>query len=230
MLALPQQAKYVHKRFADDRELVLLSSGLSLATPLADALTRRAFRECFVSAEVSLPRSQDEFAQRLESRRGGLTEVADELAATMVLALKELRAARTVLGTLAPAAFAEAIADITAQLQTLLPPAFIETTPRPWLDYLPRYLKAVARRIERLAGNLKRDAELAAKVKPFSAALRALSAQPSLAGTGEQLEQLRWMIEEFRVSLFAQELRTMMKVSEKRLAEQLELARKEVRG
>jgi len=230
MLALPQQAKYVHKRFADNRELVLLSSGLPLAMPLADALTRRAFRECFVPLDAALPRSSAEFAQRLESRRGALTEVADQLAATLLSGLKELRAARTALRTLAPAVFADAIADITAQLQTMLPPAFIEVTPHPWLDYLPRYLKAVTRRIERLAGNLKRDAELSAKVKPFSAALRSLSAQPSLAGTGEQLEQLRWMIEEFRVSLFAQELRTMMKVSEKRLAEQLELARKEVSG
>jgi ATP-dependent helicase HrpA len=166
----------------------------------------------------------------LESRRGGLSEVADELAATLVAALQELRAARVALARLSPAVFADAIADVTAQLQTMLPPTFIEATPRPWLDYLPRYLKAVTRRIERLAGNLKRDAELAVKVKPFSTALRSLAAQPSLAGTGAQLEQLRWMIEEFRVSLFAQELRTLMKVSEKRLAEQLELARKEASG
>jgi ATP-dependent helicase HrpA len=230
MLALPQQAKYVHKRFSDNRELVLLSSGLSLSMPLAEGMTRRAFRECFLSADTTLPRTQEQFAQRLESRRGGLTEVADDLAATMATVLKELRTARTALGTLAPAIFADAVADITAQLQTMLPPSFIEATPRPWLDYLPRYLKAVTRRIERLTGNLKRDAELAAKVKPFSAALRGLSAQPALAGTGEQIEQLRWMIEEFRVSLFAQELRTMMRVSEKRLAEQLELARREVSG
>ena len=230
MLALPQQARYVHKRFSDNRELVLLSSGLSLAMPLAEGLTRRAFRECFLAADTTLPRTREEFAQRLESRRAGLTEVADDLAATMVSVLKELRTARTALGALARAVFADAIMDITAQLQTMLPPSFIEATPRPWLDYLPRYLKAVTRRIERLTGNLKRDAELSAKVKPFSAALGTLSVQPALAGTGEQLEQLRWMIEEFRVSLFAQELRTMMKVSEKRLAEQLELARKEVSG
>ncbi len=230
LLALPQQAKYVHKRFADNRELVLLSSGLALAPPLADALTRRAFRECFVPADTELPRGQDEFARRLESRRAALPEVADALAGIIVATLKELRAARAALAALSPAAFGDAIADITAQLQILLPPTFVETTPRPWLDYLPRYLTAVGRRIERLAGNLKRDAELAAKVKPFATTLRALLAQPSLAGSSEQLEQLRWMIEEFRVSLFAQELRTMMKVSEKRLAEQLELARKEATG
>jgi ATP-dependent helicase HrpA len=109
----------------------------------------------------------------------------------------------------------------------LLPPAFIETTPHPWLDYLPRYLKAVTRRIERLAGNLRRDAELAAKVKPFAAALGSLCARRPAALPHAQLDTLRWMIEEFRVSLFAQELRTMMKVSEKRLGEQAELARAE---
>ena len=223
LLALPQQVKYIHKRFADDRELVLLSSGLSLSLTLADALTHRAFRECFLPSETPLPRSPEEFAKLLESRRGALSEVADEVAATILSVLKELRSARAALSGLAPAVFGDAMADINAQLQTMLPPTFIESTPRPWLDYLPRYLKAIARRVERLAGNLKRDTELSAKVKPFAAALRGLQAQ----AMSPAVEQLRWMIEEFRVSLFAQELRTMMKVSEKRLDEQVALVRHE---
>jgi ATP-dependent helicase HrpA len=226
LLALPQQAKYIHKRFADDRELVLLSSGLSLSLPLAEALTHRAFRECFLPGDVPLPRSQAEIATLLESRRGALSEVADQVAAIVLSVLKELRAARSGLSGLAPAVFGDAIADIAAQLQTMLPPTFIEATPRPWFDYLPRYLKALTRRIERLGGNLKRDAELAAKVKPYAAALKALRAQ----AMSPSVEQLRWMIEEFRVSLFAQELRTMVKVSEKRLDEQVALARQEASG
>jgi ATP-dependent helicase HrpA len=106
-----------------------------------------------------------------------------------------------------------------------LPPDFIETTPRPWLDYLPRYLKAITRRIERLPPNVRRDAELSAKVKPFSTALLSLLALPALSGVRPELDELRWMIEEFRVSLFAQELKTMIRVSDKRLDEQLSLAR-----
>jgi ATP-dependent helicase HrpA len=230
MLALPQQVKYIHKRFADDRDLVLLSSGIALARPLSDSLTRRAFLECFFPTDVPLPRSQGEFANLLESRRAALGDVADDLAVTLLSVLRELRSARAALAALAPAAFAAPIADITAQLQVLLSPTFIESTPRPWLDYLPRYLKAITRRIERLAGNLKRDAELSAKVRPSSLALETLTAQPSLTSPREQLEHLRWMIEEFRVSLFAQELRALLKVSEKRLAEQLDLARKETSG
>ena len=227
MLALPQQAGYVHKRFADDRDLVLLSRGIALALPLADALTQRAFRERFLPLETPLPRSAAEFAKLLETRRASLSDSADELAALVLAIFRESRSARTALSALAPAAFAAAIADINSQLQALLPPEFIETTPAPWLDHLPRYLKAVTRRIERLAGNLRRDAELAAKVKPFSAALRSLSAQRSAGWPHAQLDTLRWMIEEFRVSLFAQDLRTMLKVSEQRLAEQAEAARRE---
>ncbi|MDB6089623.1 MAG: ATP-dependent helicase HrpA [Gammaproteobacteria bacterium] len=225
MLALPQQAKYVGKRVTDDRELVLLSRGLPLMQSLADALTQRAFRECFLPAEVPLPRTQQAFSRVLEGRRAELSAVADRLAVTALAALKEWRTARAALDSLRSASFADVVADIDAQLSLLLPPDFIESTPRPWLDYLPRYFKAITRRIERLPANIRRDAELTAKVKPFTTALRTLMAQPSLAGVRPELEQLRWMIEEFRVSLFAQDLKTMLRVSEKRLAEQLSVAR-----
>jgi ATP-dependent helicase HrpA len=225
MLALPQQAKYVSKRVTDDPELVLLSRGLSLTQSLANAATQRAFRECLLPADVPLPRNQLDFNSALEGRRALLSDVADRLAATILSTLKEWRGARAALENLHSASFADVVADINAQLTLLLPPDFIESTPRPWLDYLPRYLKAITRRIERLPPNVRRDAELAAKVKPFVTALRTLMAQPMIAGVRPELEQLRWMIEEFRVSLFAQDLKTMLRVSEKRLTEQLSVAR-----
>ena len=226
MLALPQQAKFVHKRIDDDRELVLLSGGLSLEQSLADALTQRAFRECFLPAEVPLPRNAQEFSKLLDSRRAQLSDVADRLAGIVTLTLKEWRAARTALnGLRSGTSYADVVKEIDAQLLLLLPANFIETTPRPWLDYLSRYLKAITRRIERLPPNVRRDAELAAKVRPFNTAMLSLLAQPALSGVRPELDELRWMIEEFRVSLFAQELKTMIRVSEKRLADQLSLAR-----
>jgi len=226
MLALPQQARYVSKRMSDDRELILLSRGLSLRQSLADALTQRAFRDCFAPDDVLLPRTAPDFNRVLEERRAQLAEIADRLATTIRSILKEWRAARSALDGLRSGSFADAFSDIDAQLGLLLPSDFIESTPRPWLDYLPRYLKAVTRRIERLPANARRDAELAAKVKPFVAALRTLMAEPVLSGGARpDVEELRWMIEELRVSLFAQELKTMLRVSEKRLAEQLALAR-----
>jgi ATP-dependent helicase HrpA len=225
MLALPQQAKFVSKRVTDDRELILLSRGLPLRQSLADALTQRAFRECFLPAEAVLPRTAQDFTKLLDARRAQLSDVADRLATTITLTLKEWRAARAALDGLRAGAFGDVIAEVNAQLTMLLPPDFIESTPRPWLDYLPRYLKAITRRIERLPPNVKRDAELAAKVKPFAAALRAFIAEPVITRVRPELEELRWMIEEFRVSLFAQELKTMVRVSEKRLEDQIRLVR-----
>jgi ATP-dependent helicase HrpA len=215
---------------ADDRELVLLSGGLPLHGSVADALTRRAFRECFLPADLPLPRSEKVFASLLESRRSQLNEVADRLSVIVTSTFREWRAVRSALEKLRSPSFAGAADDINSQLEALLPPDFIESVPRPWLDYLPRYLKAIARRIERLPANAKRDAELAAKVKPFITGTQALVAQLTRPTIPGNLLQLRWMIEEYRVSLFAQELKTLLKVSDKRLAEQLEAARVEARG
>lgn len=230
MLQLPQQAKYVAKRMADDRELVLLSRGLPLEGSVPEALVRRSFRECFLPAEVPLPRDEKAFAGLLDSRRSQLNEFADRLSSIVTLVFKEWRAVRLALEKLTSPSFTPAVSDINAQLKALLTPGFIESVPRPYLDYLPRYLKAIARRLERLPANAKRDAELASKVKPFTTALQGLLAQLTRPTVPPELSQLRWMIEEYRVSLFAQELKTLMKVSDKRLAEQLEAARVEARG
>ncbi|MEJ1961996.1 MAG: ATP-dependent RNA helicase HrpA [Gammaproteobacteria bacterium] len=229
LLALPQQARFVSQRMGADRELVLLSSGLQLAQPLAQALTWRAARECFLPDEVPIPRTREAFEALLESRRGELSNVADQLASAVGGILKEWRQVRMSLDavrTIAPAA----AASIDAELTSLLPPDFIESTRHDWLAHVRRYLKAIRRRIERLPGEVKRDAELNARVAPFAEALRKLAAEAPLSRPRPELQHFRWMIEEFRVSLFAQEMRTVLRVSEKRLSEQLEKARAEARA
>jgi ATP-dependent helicase HrpA len=228
LLALPQQAKFVSQRLGGDRDLVLLSSGLSLDQPLPASLTWRAARECFFPDDEPLPRTREAFDALLEARRGDFADVADKLAATVSGILREWRQVRVSLDrirTMAP----DAAASIDAELAALLPPDFVESTPREWLAHFPRYLKATLRRIERVRGDMKRDAELNARVTPYANALRAMTAESPRARPRPELQQLRWMIEEFRVSLFAQEMRTVLRVSEKRLAEQLEKARAEAR-
>jgi len=147
--------------------------------------------------------------------------------------LKEWRTARSELERLrsvsAPTQssdpFASAFADIDAQLAGLLSPDFVRATPAPWLEQLPRYLKAVARRLARLPGNARRDAELASRIAPFVRGWQQLMAQRAATAALPAIEQLRWMLEEFRVSLYAQDLKTLMPVSEKRLEAELERAR-----
>ena len=219
VLALPQQARYWQKRITEDRELVLQSRGLELAQPLPDAMVQRIFLDSFVPPEAPLPRSRAAFSRRLEDGKARLEERGTRLLGTVGSILREWRAVRGAMGAARNAA--NALADINTQLAMLLPSDFIESTPEPWLGHLPRYLKALARRLGRLPAEARRDEELASRVRPFAAALRELRAAQG-EGVRAELAQLHWMIEEFRVSLFAQDLKTVMRVSEPRLAEQIE--------
>ena len=225
LLALPQQTRYWRKRCAEDRELILQSRGLELAQPLADALVQRIFLDVFVPPEAPLPRSREAFNRQLEEGRARLEETGVRLIEIVRSTLGDWRTVRGSLDAARNPASAAAVADINTQLAMLLPPDFIESTPHPWLDHLPRYLKAVTRRLGRLPVEARRDGELAARVRPFVAALKRLEDESPGTGRLPELQQLRWMIEEFRVSLFAQDLKTVMRVSEPRLAEQLERAR-----
>jgi ATP-dependent helicase HrpA len=230
LLTLPQQARFVTQRLAQNRELVLLSSGLALAEPLPQALTWRAVRECFLPDETPLPRTEPAFNELIEARRADLNDVPDKVAELVLDILRDRRAVRLALDRLRSPTFAAAVADIESHLSLLLPPDFVRTTPRSWLEQYPRYLKALRRRIDRLADNVSRDTQLSAQIAPFVSALQTLLVQPVGSRPRPELDQFRWMLEEFRVSLFAQELKTLLRVSDKRLSEQLAKARVEARA
>ena len=126
----------------------------------------------------------------------------------------------------APAAPARGYATIAADLAALMPKNFLETIPFERLPHLPRYLKAMLTRFERAAQNPLKDQERARQIAPYVEALR--SVQPGPNATAEaraRVDEFRWMIEEFKVSLFAQELGTAFPVSPKRLDLHLQLIR-----
>lgn len=229
MLALPEQYKYARKRFAEQRELVLLGQGVATGRPLADGLAERAFEECFLSGESTLPHSAQEFESLLNRRRAEFGALVDRVSTQAIEMLREARSVRDKLGSLQNAAFRSVVDDAKSQMAMLLPAGFPMDIPAPLWPHLPRYLKALARRLDKVAGNVKRDAELIGRVTPFTKALRELATGGDPHAPRPEFERLQWMIEEFRVSLFAQDLRTAIPVSEKRLAEQVERARGESR-
>lgn len=229
ILALPEQYKYARKRFADQRELVLLGQGLSTGRPLADGLAERVFAECFLSDDAPLPRNAEEFEVLLNHRRAEFGALVDRFAAHVVDVLRNARAVREKLKALAGPAFKSVAEDATSQLAVLVPAGFPMDVPAPIWPHLPRFLKALTRRLDKLAGNLQRDTELANRAAPFVKALQQINAAAHTHAARADIDRLQWMIEEFRVSLFAQDLRTALPVSEKRLADQVELARAESR-
>ncbi|MGD9842556.1 MAG: DUF3418 domain-containing protein, partial [Steroidobacteraceae bacterium] len=225
MLGLPQQYKFLRQQFSTNKELLLMGQGTSAQQSLPDALAERAIRDCFLPEGQSLPRSKHEFAELIERHRAELNEQASKLSSGLLSVFKDRRAVNMTLNKLNAPAFQAAISDIELQLTELLPEHFLKTTPLPWFGCLPRYLKALLRRVERLPGNVVRDTQLMRQVQPYINSYRKLALRKLLQH--DELNKLKWMIEEFRVSLFAQELKTIIPVSVKRLNEQLELARKE---
>jgi len=109
-----------------------------------------------------------------------------------------------------------------AELEALVPRNFLAVIPYGQLRQIPRYLKALATRMERARLNPVKDQERAHAVAPYLAKLNALAAsRPKSAETRQRLEEFRWMVEEYKVSVFAQELGTAFPISPKRLDEYL---------
>jgi len=111
---------------------------------------------------------------------------------------------------------------LAGELDALLPARFLEQIPFERLVDLQRYLKALLTRIERAKLNPPKDQERARQLAPFVDAVNRFKATPPKTDAGADLvEEFRWLVEEFKVSVFAQELGTAVPVSTKRLEEQL---------
>jgi ATP-dependent helicase HrpA len=154
------------------------------------------------------------FEQRIALCRAGIATLAQDIGRCVQQALLAYLAIEPRLVTV-PATGRD---DIRAQLARLLVPGFAATTPWDRLRELPRYLKAVAHRVEKAAQDPARDLKLSLEVaavesRYWQAVAAEQGARPPAA------DAFRWLLEEYRVSLFAQQLRTPVPVSAKRLAE-----------
>ena len=118
---------------------------------------------------------------------------------------------------------------LAAELASLVSSRFLERIAYERLTHLPRYLKALLMRLERAALNPAKNQERLRQLAPYQDALKKLQAQPPRSTEAQrQVEAFRWMVEEFKVSVFAQELGTAVPVSPKRLDQQLEIVRQTV--
>jgi ATP-dependent helicase HrpA len=184
--------------------------------PLKADVIRAALDRVFLAE--SLPMTHVDFARRVEEGRSRFTLVAQEIARSVAQIQAERAALEKRLAAL-DKGFPQPVGDIRAQLGRLLAPGWLARTPWERLQHLPRYLKAAALRLEKLRADPQRDqrlaAELAALEQPFR---RELGARSRNGAVSPELDQFGWLIEELRVSLFAQELRTPVPVSIKRLA------------
>jgi ATP-dependent helicase HrpA len=212
---VPQQVALIRQQTLRDRELVLAYHGIAGGDTLADDVVLASADESF--ALVPPIRTRAAFERALATGRAEIVGKADALRGSLRELLPLLRDLRRDLDKPKGAAAQPRVrAEIAAQLDDLVSPFLLSTTPPEWRKHLPRYLKAARARWEKRGS--KQDAELAAQVAAAAAPLERWRAQwPADWPWPAAIAEYRWLLEELRVSLFAQSLGTVRPVSAKRL-------------
>ena len=161
-----------------------------------------------------LPTDAASFKTRLDEGRGRLTLIANEVARLCATVLTEYAAAARKLKDSRPPA--DVATDIQQQLTRLVGKRMLSDTPWAQLQHLPRYLKGVQARLDKYKADPARDATKLAELKPQDQRYWRLVAERK-GQVDDRMAEFRWLLEELRISFFAQELRTPQPVSIKRL-------------
>ncbi len=217
--SLMAHIKHWPKRSQAGLLAAVLPGPFELDTELALLITDRSFL-----GDEPLPRCDVEFRRRLDAA-ADRAAVAVQIVLPRALSILEANhRASIALEELPAARFPAAAEDVRRQLDELLPPRFLTDTPWNWLEQLPRFLRGIDQRLDKLQhGGFARDEMGLKQWMPFYEPFIQRRDDHRRRGQHDpELELFRWMLEEFRISLFAQSLGTSLTVSAKRLEKQWE--------
>ncbi len=211
-LALREQVKFLEKNLPDLTHMSMLYMSLGTQEELRQQIVDAALDQACLAEPW--PTDRQAFEQRRNEGKARLGLLAQEVGRLAKLILTEWSALQKKLPQAKP--HAAAYADLQKQQGALMGKWFLRDTPYRQLTHYPRYLKAAQVRIEKLRADPVRDGKLMAEMAPLLVQYQ--RAASALKGARDaQLDEFRWLLEELRVALFAQELRTPMPVSVKRL-------------
>ena len=211
-IALREQVKFLEKNLHDLTKLGMLYLTLGTQEQLRDQIIDCAIERACLAEPWPLDAQAFELRRQEGKLKIGL--LAQEVARTAAAILEQWSAAMRKLPQAKTSVAAHQ--DLQSQLAQLVSAKFIAQTPDSQLSHFPRYLKAAIARIDKLRTDPARDARLMTEMAPLLA--QYARARSALKGAPDQgLDEFRWLLEELRVALFAQELRTPMPVSVKRL-------------
>ncbi|WP_345793135.1 ATP-dependent RNA helicase HrpA [Thauera sp. JM12B12] len=212
-LNLKDQVRAV-ERLPGLRELALQYMSFGTEAELKARLVEATLTRCCLLEP--LPADAEAFARRCAEARSRVSLVAQEFMRLAGGLLAEHSALQKRLAGLKT--FPDAVADMQSQLAALLPKDFLVAFPWERLAHFTRYLKAASVRVDKLRNNPARDAQAMAEWKALAQAWERERLARRRAGVEDPaLEEFRWLLEELRVGLYAQELKTPMPVSVKRL-------------
>ena len=211
-LHIKDALKYLEKNIPDLQKMAVAYMALGTQEELRQQIIDLALDRAFLLEPW--PTDELAFKKRLDEGRGRLTLIANEVARLCAQVLTEYAsAAKKIRDTKGQP---EATADCAQQLQRLVGKHFVRDTPWAQLQHVVRYLKAIVLRLDKCRADPARDAQRMADVKAQEQRYWRLVAERKGA-TDERMLEFRWLLEELRVSFFAQELRTPQPVSVKRL-------------
>jgi ATP-dependent helicase HrpA len=211
-LQIRDALKYLEKNIPDLQKMAVAYMPLGTQEELREQIIEVALDRAFL--QPPLPANEADFKRRVDEGRARLTLIANEVARLGATVLAEYaNAVRKIRDTKGQP---EATSDASQQLQRLVHKRFLATTPWTQLQHFPRYLKAITLRLDKLRSDPARDAARLVELKPQEQRYWRLVAERKGA-VDERMQELRWLLEELRVSFFAQELRTPQPVSVKRL-------------
>ena len=215
-LALKEQIKWLEKKLPIEQKTVLLMSGLIKPGQLKEDITQAIIDRALIGDDP-LPHNQQTFtaqAARARTRLGTVKQEMAELVHTIAQSCQELKKRLATLDK----SFPTLKQDLETQLHHLIYPGFISATHWQYLQHLPRYLKGMLLRIDKYNKNPQRDQEQTKLVATlWDQYTQRLHKHQQAEIVDPNLAAFRWQMEELRISLFSQELKTPMPVSEKRL-------------
>ena len=208
-----------------DRRLTHFKASALLFAPVGQA---RVLLDDFLLATTmshflrdELPRSAKSFDSVYEQHRGDFFAALEEADQVLHGALKGYHRVMKQLKGKINLALANSMADLKFQLERLVYPGFLVATPPQWLEQFDRYFEAADIRLEKMPRELGREREFLHTIEPlWTRYAQKLEQQQRQGIRDPELVMYRWMLEEFRVSYFAQQLGTLMPVSVKRLDKQ----------
>jgi ATP-dependent helicase HrpA len=218
LLTVPPAARFLQGRLDNKAKLELTRGNpyRSIAELLDDCAGAAVDK---LVADAGGPAwSSAEFTKLREEVRADLVDAVANVVTQVRAVLATAYDVGQRLATTRDPALLPALADIRQQLKGLVHPGFVTETGWRQLHHLPRYLRGIAHRLDRLGGTLPRDRQLTAQLHEIEQEYRELRAESPVGGPADEgLREIRWMIEELRINFFAQALGTAYPVSDKRI-------------
>ncbi len=221
---LAEPAKFLRGKLPGLTELGLLYRDMGRVDALVEDILLASLDSCILDGEPVLPREGAALAALAERKRGSWAEHAERLARQTLEVLKLWHGLQKRFKGKIDLSQAVALNDIKQQLGNLVYPGFVRETPAVWFKELPRYLRAIELRLEKLGSQVQKDRVWSGELANLWAQYKARADKHAQEGKrDEQLALYRWWLEEYRVSLFAQQLGTKVPISDKRLSKQWSL-------